>query len=154
MLRLVIIFFCAMFLSTISVAGEIGKKSYLSFEKDGKTGEWTGVCHISVNGVNKKETYSGRMRWVSYLGVGVPDIFWVISSDNPIYTESAPGVYEFQAKLTGREIIAEGVFYVPEIISGQNGSFSCDPTISLGPNVGFNNLHNTDLTHNIPSEPN
>ena len=102
-----------MLLASASWAQILDKSNSFSMEKDVNTGIWTYVCSVKIKGIDGQGFYNGTIRYISDFE-GPTSILFVLGPNDRIYDESSPGVYEFQAKLTGKTFTIQLVYFVPQ----------------------------------------
>jgi hypothetical protein len=124
----------ALLLPVNAWAGGLDKSSSLTINKDSTEG-WTAICAISVGGVDKGQTYSGRMIFFVLASGGAPsttifDVLFQVDPANRVSTQSSPGIYEVTATLRGSKVAVHAEVPFDSISSGD--SIFCGSRIDPG----------------------
>jgi hypothetical protein len=101
-----------LFLPLIASGDMYGKSNSFSMEKDVSTGIWTYVCTIKIQGIDRQGIYNGLLTFRS--DFDAIDLSFVLGPSDRTYYESSSGVYEFEAKVTGKTFAIQMVYLVSQ----------------------------------------
>ncbi len=140
------------FLASAGWADDFDKSSSITVEKDASTGIWTVECALTIQGLDGQGAYTVRVLHRLAPGTHIlRDL--MLSPNDKIFNESSPGVYEIQARLTGKKLFLHAVYFHSPIFANQNPR--CDVEVYTG---FFGDLiYDIDMQHHIagdePSPP-
>jgi hypothetical protein len=107
--RLLVVIVTLLLFAVNASAQGLNKSNSLAVDKDAFTGSWIATCDISINGIDGRQIYSGRMLF-QFLPSGAGSattVFDALVQVDPtarLWTDSSSGIYRVEASLRGHEV--------------------------------------------------
>jgi hypothetical protein len=154
MSRLVVMVVAALLFAVNASAQGVNKSNSLAVDRDATTGSWTATCDISINGVDGRQIYSGRMLFQFFpSGAGsattVFDALFQVDPTARVWTDSSSGIYRVEAFLRGHEVAVHAEVAFGSISPGDR--LFCNSRIDPGtqPPVVGTTLFGADMASTI-----